>query len=271
MHEMPFARDAMFRCMKQLAGGALLAVALQPTGVAQSTAPRFERSDCVLNGDWARNVRRDCGWLIVPESRDRRNANTIRLAVEIFRAREPNGSPPLVLLHGGPGGPGGITLYSAGVAASAWPRHRDVVIYDQRGAGLSQPTLCPAYDRVAESASNLPDGAERAARLLAARDACIAELNEKHVDRLAYNTAASGSDLIDLRHALGYAVWDIRGTSYGARLAQEVMLRDPQGIRAVELASPVARGFPSRAEQPLSTAAGVRTRVRCVCTPTYVS
>jgi pimeloyl-ACP methyl ester carboxylesterase len=89
--------------------------------------------------------------------------------------------------------------------------------------------------------------------LLAARDACIAELNEKHVDRLAYNTAASGSDLVDLRHALGYAVWDIRGTSYGARLAQEVMLRDPQGIRAVELTSPVARGFPSRAEQPLST------------------
>jgi pimeloyl-ACP methyl ester carboxylesterase len=31
------------------------------------------------------------------------------------------------------------------------------------------------------------------------------------------------------------------------------MVRDRQGIRAVELASPVARGFPSRAEQPLST------------------
>jgi pimeloyl-ACP methyl ester carboxylesterase len=36
-------------------------------------------------------------------------------------------------------------------------------------------------------------------------------------------------------------------------LAQEVMEHDRQGIRAVELASPVARGFPSRAEQPLST------------------
>ena len=67
------------------------------------------------------------------------------------------------------------------------------------------------------------------------------------------STAASGADLIDLRRALGYAEWDIRGTSYGARLAQEVMVRDRRGIRAVELASPVARGFPSRAEQPLST------------------
>ena len=31
------------------------------------------------------------------------------------------------------------------------------------------------------------------------------------------------------------------------------MERDRKGIRAVELASPVARGFPSRAEQPRST------------------
>ena len=250
---MTFPRCYVLRYVNRLVGAALLAGALAPTGAAQSKVPRFERGDCLLNGDWARDVRRECGWLVVPESRDRPNTTTIRLAVEIFRASEPNGAPPLVLLHGGPGGPGGIRLYSAGVAMSPWPKHRDVVIYDQRGAGLSEPTVCPAYDRVAESAYNLRDGAERDARLLAARRACIAELDAKHIDRSAYNTAASGADLIDLRRALGYAEWDIRGTSYGARLAQEVMVRDRRGIRAVELASPVARGFPLRAEQPLST------------------
>ena len=239
--------------MMRLVGTALLAMALAPTGAAQSKVPRFERGDCWLNGDWARDVRRECGWLVVPESRNRPDTKTIRLAVEIFRASEPNGAPPLVLLHGGPGGRGGIRMYSAGVAMSPLPKHRDVIIYDQRGAGLSEPTLCPAYDGVAESTSNLRDGAEKDARLRAARHACMAELDAKHIDRLAYNTAESGADLIDLRRALGYARWDIRGVSYGARLAQEVMVRDRQGIRAVELASPVARGFPSRAEQPLST------------------
>jgi pimeloyl-ACP methyl ester carboxylesterase len=243
----------MFRFIGRLVGAALLAVALVPTGTAQSNIPRFERGDCLLNGDWARDVRRECGWLVVPESRNRPDTKTIRLAVEIFRGSEPNGAPPLVLLHGGPGGRGGIRMYSAGVALSPLPKHRDVIIYDQRGAGLSEPTLCPAYDRVAESAYNLRDGAEKDARMRAARRACIADLDAKHIDRLAYNTAASGDDLIDLRRALGYAEWDIRGVSYGARLAQEVMVRDRQGIRAVELASPVARGFPSRAEQPLST------------------
>jgi pimeloyl-ACP methyl ester carboxylesterase len=115
-------------------GVALLSVSAAPKPQAQSQLPRFERGDCLVNGDWAREVRRECGWLVVPESRDRASRKTIRLAVEIFRAAEPNRGPPLVLLHGGPGGPGGIRLYSAGVARSQLAKYRDVVIYDQRSA-----------------------------------------------------------------------------------------------------------------------------------------
>jgi pimeloyl-ACP methyl ester carboxylesterase len=157
------------------------------------------------------------------------------------------------LLHGGPAGPGAIRLYSAGVAMGPLARHRDVVLYDQRGAGFSEPRLCPSYDRVADSVFTLRESAETETRLRDARRACIAELEAKGIDRLAYNTATSAADLVDLRRALGYASWSIRGVSYGARLAQEAMMRDGQAIRAVVMASPVARSFPSRAEQPLST------------------
>src|SRR6185312_16350810 len=85
---------------------------------AQSSSPRFERTTCWVDGDWAREVRRECGWLIVPESRDRAGTSTVRLAVEILRAAEPTEppEPPRVFLHGGPGGPGGIRLYSEGIA-----------------------------------------------------------------------------------------------------------------------------------------------------------
>ena len=228
-----------------------VSVAAQAT--AQSALPRFERGECLVNGDWAARVRRDCGWLVVPESRDHASANTVRLAVEIFRAQGPNGAPPLVLLHGGPGGPGAIRLYSAGVATSRLVRHRDVVVYDQRGAGLSEPKLCPAYESVADAAYNLRDGPERDRKVGEARRACIADLDAKGIDRLAYNTAANAADLVDLRRTLGYASWDIRGASYGARLAQEAMVRDAQAIRAVVLLSPAARSFSFQAEQPLST------------------
>ena len=218
-----------------------LMVLLAPHLPAQSHLPRFERTDCWVDGDWARDVRRECGWLVVRESRDRASAHTVRLAVEVFRAREPSGAPPRVFLHGGPGGVGGIRLYSEGIARSPWPLHRDVVIYDQRGAGLSEPKLCPGYDAAADAA------------LTEARRACIAELQARGVNRQAYNTAASVADLIDLRRTLGYVSWDLYGVSYGARLAQEAMARDRRGIHAVVLASPVARSFSSQAEQPLST------------------
>ena len=105
------------RRIGRVAAAALLVVSVAPTAAAQSTLPRFERGDCLVNGDWAREVRRECGWLVVAESRDHASANTVRLAVEIFRATEPSGAPPLVVLHGGPGN-GGIRLYSAGVAMS---------------------------------------------------------------------------------------------------------------------------------------------------------
>ena len=215
--------------------------------------PRFEPGECLARGDWSAGVRRECGWLVVPESRDHASANTVRLAVEIFRAREPSGAPPLVLLHGGPGGRGGIRTMSAGVAASPLVRNRDVVIYDQRGAGFSEPQLCPAYEEASESAFPLRDGAEKERQLRDARRACIAGLDAKGIDRLAYNTAASVADLIDLRRALGYASWDVYGGSYGARLAQEAMVSDAGAVRAVVLASPVARSFSVTAEQPRST------------------
>ena len=224
-----------------LAAVLALLVSLTPLGAAQPRLPRFESTDCWVDGDWARDLHRECGWLVVPESRDHPRAHTVRLAVEVYRAREPTGAAPLVLLHGGPGGVGGIRLYSEGIARGALSQKRDVVVYDQRGAGLSEPKVCPAYDGAADAA--LPE----------ARRACLAELEAQRVDPRAYNTAASVADLIDLRRTLGYASWNVYGVSYGARLAQEAMARDGAAIHAVVLASPLARSFSSQAEQPLST------------------
>src|ERR1051326_2788067 len=146
-----------------------LVLPFAPHPLAQSGLPRFEPTDCWVDGAWTRDVRRECGWLVVRESRDRASATTVRLAVGMFRGEQPSrgpppGVPPLVFLHGGPGGVGGIRLYSEGVARSLLFLHRDVVIYDQRGAGFSQPKLCPAYDSVAD------------AGLTEARRACITEL-----------------------------------------------------------------------------------------------
>jgi pimeloyl-ACP methyl ester carboxylesterase len=188
----------------------------------------------------ATGIRIECGWLVVPEDHSRPDGRTIRLAVAMIRAPSPGEDPPLVVLHGGPGssGLGGLLPMATTVAGMG---RRDVVVYDQRGAGYSEPELCPEYAAVQDSARKLRDRALKEEIWDAGGRACTASLEPRGIDRAAYNTMESALDLADLRRALGYSRWDVWGVSYGSRLAQEAMVRDSAAIRAVVLELPVTR------------------------------
>jgi pimeloyl-ACP methyl ester carboxylesterase len=222
-----------------------------PSLVAQTGAPRLERSDCPFErGDWARDIQLECAWLVVPEMRDRPAGRTVRLAVAVVRAKNPT-ITPLVMLHGGPG-LSGLRIFFPFAASNAMARTRDIVVYDQRGAGYSEPKLCPDYGAIEDSARRLRTTSERD-KLWDVRDrACVASLRAQGIDPAAYNTSASARDLVDLRKAMGYATWDVFSSSYGARLAQEAMRQDPRGIRSVVMGSPVTLGPARHAEVALS-------------------
>jgi pimeloyl-ACP methyl ester carboxylesterase len=202
-------------------------------------------------GGWEGGAKIDCGWLVVPEDRDRQDGRTIRLAVAVIRAKDPSGDPPLVLLHGGPG-ESGLRTVTPGVARSPLAVGRDIVIYDQRGSGFSEPKLCPAYRAMEDSAQGLRNAAERERVLNDGARACISSLEAQGIERAAYNTGASALDLIDLRRVLGYEMWDLLAVSYGAKLAQEAMRRDERAIRAVVLSTPDTRPIDRHAEVSLS-------------------
>ena len=216
----------------------------------QNRAPRLEPAECPFDRpDWIRDFKLECSWLIVPETRGKPNGRTIKLAVTVFRAATPTGTP-LVALHGGPGA-SGIRIYLPAVRTDL-ARNRDLVICDQRGSGFSQPMLCETYGKTGDSARHLRTREERE-RLWDNQDRkCVASLYAQGIEPDAYNTGASGADLVDLRKALGYTRWDVYSGSYGARLAQEAMRLDPSGIRSVVLASPVTRGPTTQAEVALS-------------------
>jgi hypothetical protein len=198
-------------------------------------SPSFQVRARRLPGEWrSRDLQREAAGF-VPIAWP--STKTVRLAVEVFRTREPTGAP----LACTPRHRVASSIRcTGGLARSQVSLHRDIVIYIRRRRVVATK-LCPAYDSAADAA------------LTAARRACIAELDAQGIDRRAYSTAASAADLIDLRHALGYTVWDVYAASYGARLAQEAMSRDGSAIHSVVLASPVARSFSTQAEQPLST------------------
>lgn len=95
-----------------------------------------------------------CGYLTVPENRNRSDSRNIRLAVATRKATALNPKPdPILFLTGGPGGSG---LGEGPGIAKAWHPDRDVIFLDQRGALKSDPFLsCPEIDTFMESTVGL--------------------------------------------------------------------------------------------------------------------
>ena len=117
----------------------------------------------------------------------------------------------------------------------------------------TEPELCP--DVAAQPLGLRADtsDAERERRLNEAGRQCVANLKRDGIDPHFFNTRVNAEDLIDLRKVLGYESWDVFGVSYGARLAQEAMRRDPKAAHSAILASPWIPGV-AKAEDPLSVA-----------------
>ncbi len=226
-----------------LLGGALMALiaaasATTPsTTRAQAEVPRFEYTACA---PFPLDVEMDCGYLIVPEDRSQPDGPTIRLAVAIFKARLQDSAPdPVVYLAGGPGGSALRQAPALVRSMNRLLRTRDLIVFDQRGAGFSEPSLdCPEMDAsyYALLDDNL-DAAARAERRAAAARRCRERLARQGVNLAAYTSAANAADVNDLRLALGYTEWNLLGVSYGTRLALTVLRDYPDSVRSVILDS----------------------------------
>lgn len=182
-----------------------------------------------------------CGYLVVPVSRASVDSRFIRLHVAIFHSRSKDPAPdPVVHLAGGPGSSSlGVARYLFQQGLGSILERRDFILFDQRGAGYSQPRLdCPERE---ELTPNLLDGSlpidQAGQAIVEAFERCRARLVREGIDLSAYNSAASAADLDDLRTALGYSQLNLYGVSYGSRLALTMMRDYPTAVRSVLLDS----------------------------------
>src|SRR5437016_5942216 len=128
--------------MRIVLGSAFLAIGILAsvsTAAAQDNVPRFESSDCAIPvPENEKNVQ--CGYVIVPENRARKNGKTIRLPIVILKSDSPNPKPdPVVRTLGGPGA-SSLKLIR-GRRSSPWLKDRDMIIFEQRGTKFAQPAL----------------------------------------------------------------------------------------------------------------------------------
>ncbi len=214
--------------------------------MAQDTdVPRFEAGECSIVEIQGQVI--DCGFVVVPEDRsDTENSNTIKLAVVIFRAGDDAPADPVMLLSGGPGEK---TVANANFAAGTFLEiapERDLIVFDQRGVGLSEPALeCPEWNEAFLASLNEADPEKALSGPFDALTVCHERLVAEGYNLSAYNTVQNAADVNDIRLALGYEQVNLLGVSYGSVLAQAVMRDFPDIVRSAVIDSvlPVEGSF----------------------------
>jgi|SRR5271166_568324 len=219
--------------------GACVALA----GLAPVAGAQIAFKPCGNSNDFA------CGHLVVPLDPSGATPGTITLAIRRHRAPLGEARSAIVALAGGPGQPA-LPLAEQfvellGPVAAA----RDVLVYDQRGVGLSHPLGCHAFER-----------ADLFRSLGAAVAACAAQLGPS---REFFTTADSVADIEAIRQAGGYEKLLLYGTSYGTKLAELYAQEHPEHVEGLVLDSVVTPNGPDTLSRPTFAAVGRILRQLC--------
>ena len=202
--------------MKPLIFLLLLWAAVLPAA-AQRPVARFVNEACPESLSRLAPSDLHCGRLHVPEDRSSADSPEISVFVMQLPAREESHQQPIIVLAGGPG--------DAASAETAWwlgTRLRDkheVILVDQRGAGLSRPSLnCPEFDASGDENSLAK---------------CRERLLSAGIKLSAYHAALIARDIADLIATLKLGPVNVYARSYGARVARLLARELPHGLRAL--------------------------------------
>ena len=147
-----------------------------------------------------------------------RTPGTITLAIRRHRAPVGEAKDAIVALAGGPGQ--AAIPFAEQFARVLGPiaATRDLIVFDQRGIGLSEPLSCHRFELSARHARRVPAIAE-----------CAAQLGPT---RSFYTTADTVADIEALRVAGGYEKLVLYGTSYGTKVAEDYAQAYPEPRRS---------------------------------------
>jgi len=198
---------------------------------------------CANSNDFA------CGHVTVPLDPTGATAGTLTLAVRRHRAAVGEAHSAIVALAGGPGQPAlpfaeGFAETLGSIAAT-----RDLIVFDQRGIGLSNPLSCHAFEN--------PSIYNSSGALTAA---CANQLGPA---RRFYTSADTVADIEAIRVAGGYEKLVLYGTSYGTKVAEEYAQTYPEHVEALVLDSVVPPDGPDPLQR--ATFAAVPRILRQLC------
>lgn len=263
----------MLQMMRRLAGVFIVGGALIGTGIAaQEATPEstvaVQESGTFTAGDCPEGTLEgaECGFVTVPARHDQPDGATLQIAVARVVSQDPNRiAEPIFFLSGGPG----ETALPTFVELASVYTFADLVVFDQRGTGASEPVLtCDAYAEALVSEVTAT-GDDVAAPLYDALEGCGADFVAQGVDLGALTTTQTANDVNTIRAALGYERINLYGISYGTRLAQRIVQVHPDMVNAVVLDSVIPPQIDRPADTPRSAAESLqRVFDACAADPT---
>lgn len=166
-----------------------------------------------------------CGSFAVFEDRDAQSGRRIDIAVVILPAAEADPEPdPVLFITGGPGQAATELISFANAAYAELRQRRDLVFIDQRGTGASNLLACPgpfpSGDASVLGTLFPPDHIDTCRERLLA-----------HADLGLYGSHLAVDDMAEVLTDLDYATVNLIGTSFGTRVVQVFLKRQPNRVR----------------------------------------
>ncbi|HTR89498.1 MAG TPA: alpha/beta hydrolase, partial [Solirubrobacteraceae bacterium] len=228
---------------RSLCAAALLLAACACLVLAAPAGAQIAWRVCGDSNDFA------CGHLTVALDPSGARAGTITLAMRRHLAPVGGAREAVIALAGGPG-QAAIPfaeqfLQLLGPILST----RDLIVFDQRGIGLSGPLSCHRF----ELSAGGPTGPEVAE--------CAAQIGSS---RSLYTTAETVADIEAIRQAGGYEKLVLYGTSYGTKVAERYAQAYPGHVSALVLDSVVPPDGPEPLGRPTFAAIPRVLRQLCV-------
>ena len=220
--------------MKKITSVPLLLVLL--SGCGNNMDRRMLQSDCSFLGDVSDTTRLVCGSIRVPENHDKPDGRQISIAYVILKSEDSDTEQyPMIYFTGGPGGQ--ALLNVQGQLDNPILKTRDIIRFDQRGIGKSSPLpdlTSKLYGLFPEDLTS-DEERERIGRLVRElRQTC----DEEGIEIEMYNTFQNARDVGMLMDHLGYDKYNLRGGSYGTRIARVVADYFPERIHTAIYDSP---------------------------------
>jgi len=193
-----------------------------------------------------------CGHLTVPLEPGGSAPGSITLAMRRHRAPLGEAHEAIVALAGGPGQ--AAIPFAEDFAHLLGPiaATRDLIVFDQRGIGLSHPLSCHRFELDASGPASEPAGQQISE--------CAAQLGSERSD---YTTADTVADIEAIRQAGSYEKLVLYGTSYGTKVAERYAQTYPSHVSALVLDSVVPPNGPEPLDLP--TFAAIPRVLRQLC------